>query len=93
MLVCVVTGVLSSLSEVYAAQLVWGSGPFPADEVESAFPLVARQIGGFFLFHLLNFTILIANVGSGMGAQLAAARLLYGMGRSDANTQTLLRRH
>jgi len=82
-LVCVVTGVLSSL-EVYAAQLVWGSKPFPADMVESAFPLVARQVGGFFLFHLLNFTILIANVGSGMGAQLAAARLLYGMGRSDA---------
>ncbi len=47
-------------------------------------PLVARQVGGFFLFHLMNFTILIANVGSGMGAQLAAARLLYGMGRSDA---------
>jgi len=36
------------------------------------------------MFHLLNFTILIANVGSGMGAQLAAARLLYGMGRNDA---------
>jgi amino acid transporter len=51
--------------------------------VESAFPLVARQIGGFFLFHLLNFTVLIANIGSGMGAQLGAARLLYGMGRSD----------
>src|ERR1700723_1480458 len=82
-LVCVITGVLSSL-EVYAAQLVWGSKPFPQDMVESAFPLVARQIGGFFLFHLLNFTILIANVGSGMGAQLAAARLLYGRGRSDA---------
>ncbi len=82
-LVCVVTGVLSSL-EVYAAQLVWGSKPFPAAMVESAFPLVARQAGGFFLFHLLNFTILIANVGSGMGAQLAAARLLYGMGRSGA---------
>jgi putrescine importer len=82
-LVCVVTGVLSSL-EVYAAQLVWGSKPFPAEMVESAFPLLARQAGGFFLFHLLNFTILIANVGSGMGAQLAAARLLYGMGRSGA---------
>jgi putrescine importer len=82
-LVCVITGVLSSL-EVYAAQLVWGGKPFPRDMVESAFPLVARQVGGFFLFHLLNFTILIANVGSGMGAQLAAARLLYGMGRSDA---------
>jgi putrescine importer len=82
-LVCVITGVLSGL-EVYAAQLVWGDKPFPTDQVESAFPIVARQVGGFFLFHLLNFTILIANVGSGMGAQLAAARLLYGMGRSDA---------
>jgi amino acid transporter len=82
-LVCVVTGLLSAL-EVYAAQLVWGPKPFPAQMVESAFPLVARQAGGFFLFHLLNFTMLIANVGSGMGAQLAAARLLYGMGRSGA---------
>lgn len=82
-LVCVVTGVFSSL-EVYAAQLVWGTKPFPPEMVVSAFPLVARQAGGFFLFHLVNFTILIANVGSGMGAQLAAARLLYGMGRSDA---------
>ncbi len=45
---------------------------------------MAQRAGGFFLFHLLNFTILIANVGSGMGAQLAAARLLYGMGRNDA---------
>jgi putrescine importer len=82
-LVCVIAGVLSSL-EVYAAQLVWGPGSFPADTVESAFPIVAQQVGGFFLFQLLNFTILIANIGSGMGAQLAAARLLYGMGRNDA---------
>ncbi|MGA8223860.1 MAG: APC family permease [Candidatus Acidiferrales bacterium] len=81
-LVCVITGVLSAL-EVYAAQLVWGSKPFPQDMVESAYPLVAQRIGGFFLFHLLNFTILIANIGSGMGSQLGAARLLYGMGRSD----------
>jgi putrescine importer len=81
-LVCLITGILSSL-EVYAAQLVWGSKPFPAEMVESAFPLVARRAGGFFLFHLLNFTVLIANIGSGMGAQLGAARLLYGMGRSD----------
>src|SRR5882724_6467890 len=82
-LVCLITGVLASL-EVYAAQLVWGSKPFPPEQVESAFPLVARQVGGFFLFQLLNFTILIANIGSGMGAQLAASRLLYGMGRNDA---------
>jgi amino acid transporter len=81
-LVCLITGVLASL-EVYAAQLVWGSAPFPPDKVESAFPLVAQTAGGFFLFQLLNFTILIANIGSGMGSQLGAARLLYGMGRSD----------
>jgi putrescine importer len=82
-LVCVITGALSA-AEVYAAQLVWGTKPFPEALVESAFPLVAQRAGGFVLFHLLNFTILIANVGSGMGAQLAAARLLYGMGRSQA---------
>src|SRR6202040_2765868 len=34
-LVCVVTGGLSAL-EVYAAQLVWGIKPFPAEMVESA---------------------------------------------------------
>lgn len=81
-LVCLITGVLSSL-EVYTAQLVWGPKPFPAQMVESAFPLVAQRAGGFFLFHLLNFTILIANIGSGIGSQLGAARLLYGMGRSN----------
>jgi putrescine importer len=82
-LVCVLAGVLSSV-EVYAAQLVWGPRPFPPEMVESAFPLVARQVGGMVMFHLLNFTILVANIGSGMAAQLAAARLLYGMGRNDA---------
>jgi putrescine importer len=81
-LVCLITGVLASL-EVYAAQLVWGSTPFAVDKVESAFPLVAQTAGGFFLFQLLNFTILIANIGSGLGSQLGAARLLYGMGRSN----------
>jgi putrescine importer len=82
-LTCVVIGILSAI-EVYAAQLVWTSGAFDSSKIESAFPLVAQRAGGFFLFHLLNFTILVANIGSGMGAQLAAARLLYGMGRSNA---------
>ena len=85
-LVCFFTGVLSSL-EVYAAQVVWGTRPFPTEMIESAFPLVARQIGGWTMFHLLNMTILVASVASGMGAQLAAARLLYGMGRSNALPQ------
>ncbi len=36
------------------------------------------------LFQIVNFALLVANMGSGMGAQLAAGRLLYGMGRSNA---------
>jgi amino acid transporter len=82
-LVCLITGVLSSL-EVYAAQLIWGSKPFGSDDVVSAFAMVSRQAGGAILFQIVNFTLLIANMGSGMGSQLAAGRLLYGMGRGNA---------
>jgi amino acid transporter len=86
-LVCLITGLLSGL-EVYAAQLIWGSKPFPSDQVESAFAQVARQAGGVVLFHVINFTLLVANMGSGMGSQLAAGRLLYGMGRGNALPKT-----
>jgi amino acid transporter len=82
-LVCLFTGILSGL-EVYAAQLVWGSKPFPAEQVESAFAMVSRQIGGFLLFQVMNFTLLIANMGTAIAAQLAAGRLLYGMGQGNA---------
>ena len=82
-LVCLITGLLSGL-EVYAAQLIWGSQPFSSDNVESAFALVSGKAGGVVLFQIVNFTLLIANMGSGMGAQLAAGRLLYGMGRGNA---------
>jgi putrescine importer len=82
-LVCLITGVLSGL-EVYAAQLIWGSKPFFGDDVVSAFAVVSRQAGGAILFQIVNFTLLVANMGSGMGSQLAAGRLLYGMGRGNA---------
>jgi putrescine importer len=82
-LVCLITGLLSGL-EVYAAQLIWGSKPFVGDDVVSAFAAVSRQAGGAVLFQIVNFTLLIANMGSGMGSQLAAGRLLYGMGRGNA---------
>lgn len=82
-LVCLITGVLSGL-EVYAAQLVWGAKPFPSGDVESAFATVARQVGGVLLFQILNLALLVANAGSAIGAQLAAGRLLYGMGRGNA---------
>ncbi|MHB8487347.1 MAG: APC family permease [Candidatus Acidiferrales bacterium] len=81
-LVCVVTGVLASI-EVYLAQLVWpASQPFP--DVDTAFVHISGRVGGIFLFGLVNLTLLVANIGSGMSSQLGAARLLYGMGRSNA---------
>jgi len=83
-LTCLVIGILSAL-EVYVAQLAWpGRVPFPASIVDTAYVHVAQRIGGLFLFHLLNATLLIANMGSGMAAQFGAARLLYGMGRGGS---------
>jgi len=81
---CLFIGILSAI-EVYAAQLVWPSHtPFPDSMVDTAYVFVAQRVGGMFLFHLLNATLLIANMGSGMAAQFGAARLLYGMGRANA---------
>jgi len=81
---CLVVGILSAV-EVYSAQLVWPAHtPFPESMVDTAYVFVAQRVGGRFLFHLLNGTLLIANFGSGMAAQFGAARLLYGMGRANA---------
>src|SRR3954465_4947045 len=80
-LVCLIIGILSAL-EVYAAQLVWPAAePFP--NVDTAFTFVAGRAWQP-LFAIVGFTLVVANFGSGMGAQLGAARLLYGMGRSNA---------
>ncbi len=81
-LICLITGVLSAI-EVYAAQLIWPAGqPFP--DVDTAYVHVAGRAGGNWLFHAINATLLVASVGSGAGAQLSGARLLYGMGRDNA---------
>jgi len=81
-LVCLITGLLASV-EVYAAQVVWPtSRPFP--DVDTAYVSVAGLAGGHWLFILINVTLLVATIGSGMGSQLGAARLLYGMGRGNA---------
>jgi putrescine importer len=81
-LTCVVIGLLSAL-EVYAAQLLWpASQAFP--DVDTAFVHIAGRAAGPWFFVVMNLTLLVANFGSGMGAQLGAARLLYGMGRSNA---------
>src|SRR5437868_9725099 len=84
-LTCFVIGILSAL-EVYAAQLIWpASQAFPNSD--TAFTYVAGRAWAP-LFAILGFTLLVANFGSGMGAQIGAARLLYGMGRSKALPQS-----
>jgi len=83
-LTCLAIGVLSAV-EVYVAQLAWpATAPFAENIVDTAYVQIALRVGGHFLFQLLNATLLIANVGSGIAAQFGAARLLYGMGRANA---------
>jgi len=80
-LTCIIIGVLSAV-QVYLAQLVWpASEKFP--DVDTAYVWVAGRIWKP-LFTVVGFTLLLANMGSGMAAHLGAARLLYGMGRSNA---------
>lgn len=78
-LTCLITGVLASL-EVYAAQLAWPDWMHYPD-VDTAFVWVAQRVGGHALYGLMNLSIIVATIGSGFASQLAAARLLYGMGR------------
>lgn len=80
-LICLVVGLLST-AEVYAAQLIWpGTEAFPDND--TAYVYVAARAGGMLLFQVVNFTLLVANMGSGAGGQLAGARLLFGMGRDN----------
>jgi len=80
-LTCVVIGILSAV-ESYVAQLIWpASQPFP--DVNTAYSYIIGRAWPV-LGVVVGWTLLLANFGSGMGAQLGAARLLYGMGRSNA---------
>lgn len=79
---CLVIGVLSAI-EVYAAQLVWPVSQHFRD-VDTAFLEIAVRVGGTWLFLVMSLTLIAASFGSGVGSQLGAARLLYGMGRSNA---------
>jgi len=81
-IVCLFTGIVGSVL-VYTAQLIWPDFTSYPD-VDTAFVHVASRAGGPVLFAILNGSLLVANMGSGMGAHLGASRLLYGMGRDDA---------
>ncbi|HEY7514384.1 MAG TPA: APC family permease [Vicinamibacteria bacterium] len=81
-LTCLFTGIIASVT-VYCAQLVWGGWTgFP--DADTAFVHIAGKAGGVALFVIVNGALLVANAGSGTGAHLGAARLLYGMGRDNA---------
>ncbi|HEX3847456.1 MAG TPA: APC family permease [Steroidobacteraceae bacterium] len=81
LLTCVAIGLLSAL-EVYAAQLVWPrSEPFP--DLDTAFSFVAGRAWAP-LFPMVGIALIVGSVGSGMAGQLAAGRLLFGMGRCGA---------
>jgi len=81
-LTCFVTGILASI-EVYVAQLVWPRGTaFP--DLDTAYVYVAGRMGGPALFAIVNASLLLATIGSGMASQMGAARLLYAMGKDGA---------
>lgn len=80
---CVAIGLLSAL-EVYAAQLINPTPDLSTERmVDTAFVHVASQAWAPLLV-IVGLTLVVANFGSGMGAMLGAARLLFGMGRSNA---------
>jgi amino acid transporter len=81
-LTCLITGVLASI-EVYLAQLVWPRGAaFP--DIDTAYVHIAGRAGGPFMFAVVNASLLLATIGSGMASQLGAARLLLAMGKDGA---------
>lgn len=80
-LTCIVIGFLAAV-ECYAAQLLWPS-PQPFPDVTTAFSYLVRRAWPP-LVGMVGITLIVSNFGSGMAAHLGAARLLYGMGRSNA---------
>jgi putrescine importer len=81
-LVCFLTGIFSGV-QVYLAQRVWPDYiSFP--NVETAFMDISRRVGGVGLFNAMAFTLIIASLGSSLGGQAGAARVLLGMGRDNA---------
>jgi len=77
--VCAVITVFSCLL-VYLAQLVWPDYREYAN-IETAFMDVTRRVGGVPLFQAMGAIIVLGSLGSGLSGEVAAARLLFAMGR------------
>ena len=91
-LTCLITGIWSG-AQVYLAQVSWpdwqsmtagiSDEAARVNALDTAIITVARRVGGEFLDTILAFTLILGSVGSGVTAQVGAARLLYGMGRDQ----------
>jgi putrescine importer len=79
--VVVFTGVFGGLM-VYLAQLAWPDYT-TFTNIETAFIEVTGRVGGIALFRAMAILLVIANIGAGMTNQVAAARLMFGMGRDN----------
>ncbi len=78
-LVCLATGLMSTI-EIYLAQRAWPDYSSFSNP-ETAFLDVCGRVGGPLLFQAMAAILVVACFGSGLAGQVAAARLLYGMGR------------
>jgi putrescine importer len=79
--VCLFTTLFSCLL-VYLAQLIWPNYK-TFDNIEMAFLDVTRRVGGKALFQGMGIVILLSSLGGALAAQVAAARVLFGMGRDN----------
>jgi amino acid transporter len=80
-LVCLFTGLFGGFL-TYLGQRVWPDWR-TLPNLETAFMDVCDRVGGRGLFHIMGFTILLAELGGGLAGIVGAARLLFGMGRDN----------
>jgi putrescine importer len=80
-LVCFLSAAFN-IFQTYLAQLVWPNFRGFHD-IETAFLDVSQLVGGSPLFHYVTFVLLVAGLGSALGGQAGASRLLFGMGRDE----------
>lgn len=85
---CSVIGVRSAM-EAYAAQLVWPASQSFRD-VDTAYVDIAARLAGRWFLLVMNLTLLVANFGSGVAAQLGAAPLALWHGPQQRFTRILL---
>ena len=87
--VVVITALLSGV-QVYLAHQVWPDyTTYP--NAETAFMDVYRRVGGALMFHAMGVVLIVACFASALGGQVAAARILYGMGRDGVLPRVLAR--